>query len=91
MDQETINGINDDLKVVDNFNNRLFSRYIKKGEVYKALCYAEERHGVPIYIVLRRCDIDWRYYNRALYGYTDLTDQEIEKILDDVKETFGIK
>lgn len=88
MDQEMIN---DDLKVVDNFNNRLFSRYIKKGEVYKALFYAEERHGVPIYIVLRHCDIDLRYFNRCLGGYADLTDQEVEKIIDWLKNYFGIK
>lgn len=64
---------------------------IKTKNIYRLLVHIEESHGVPSYIVLRRCDIDWRHYNRALYGYTDLTDQEVEKILDYVKETFGIK
>lgn len=59
---------------------REMKKYLNKGDVFNAIYRLTRNNNIPPYFVCREANVDYNKYKKALYGYDQLSDQEIQRI-----------
>lgn len=74
----------------ESYLTRSLKKSLKEGDIFRAVHCINSHRQIPTYYICNESNVEYRKYQKALYGHDQLEDQEIQRLINWIIEYFGL-